>query len=47
MPFKVALIWCGQVQLGLAGWGLGFGHQKLYKETLKLILGKLAFHRAM
>ena len=47
MSFKVALIWCRQVQLGLAGWGLGFGYQKLYKETLKLNLGKLAFHRAV
>ena len=44
---KVVLIWCRQVQLGLVGWGLGFGYQKLYKETLKLNLGKLAFHRAV
>ena len=42
MSFKIALIWCRQVQLGLVGWGLGFGHQKLYKE-----MGKLAFHGAM
>ena len=47
MSFKVVLIWCRQVQLGLVGWGLGFGYQKLYKETLKLNLGKLAFHRAV